>query len=113
MKAAPDLIVLRATRERLSNPLRWTAGAMARDAEGRVVSPLADEACCWGLEGALYLELRPFGYCAMLITPTYAFMRAQLRAWPVLWNDKPGRQHAEVLKALDVIVRRAEAAAAP
>ena len=51
MAEAIDTVVLRKAYELLSNEVRWTSGAWARDGQGRHCSPLSRHArrwCAWG-----------------------------------------------------------------
>lgn len=48
--------LLRAIRERLSSPHRWTKGALARTSSGKATGVETAEASCWCLQGALFAE---------------------------------------------------------
>jgi hypothetical protein len=96
------LEVLKATRELLSDPARWTQGVYAR---------VGDEQCD---------ELNPFASCFCLSGAFWRFGAdeihpARLRLSGVLgvtnliaWNDAPERTHNEVLAALDKAIALAE-----
>lgn len=49
--------ILKAARERISDPERWTTGAYARAIDGTGARPATDEACKWCAYGALLAEL--------------------------------------------------------
>lgn len=49
--------ILQAVHLRLSDPLRWTSGSLAEDAEGRHVDPNDPSAVRWCLRGAYIREL--------------------------------------------------------
>jgi hypothetical protein len=46
--------ILRAARERISDPERWTQGSFARSANDEPISPFSSRASCWCARGALY-----------------------------------------------------------
>lgn len=96
--------ILRKTRELLSEPVRWTRGAYARDASGADVPYDEQAATCWCLSGAVDLAGQGQSIAAarardyirvaidsdddsMVTIPTF--------------NDDPGRTHADVLAAID------------
>lgn len=49
--------ILKAARERISDPERWTTGAYARGEDGAGACPATDHACKWCAYGALLAEL--------------------------------------------------------
>ena len=115
--------VLRAARERISTPERWTKGVYAIDSDGCAVDTSDRRACAWCALGALAASLpcRDPDILGMR-TPLFDEARALLSAgvprnagvrschWSVsFWNDAPGRTHAEVLATFDRAIALAEA----
>jgi hypothetical protein len=100
--------ILRAARERITVPKRWTQKAMARDADGK---PLywwnGPHAACWCPSAAMLL-LDPYDHHSFS-TAVRLFRQAIGGANIGLWNDAPGRTHAEVLDAFDRAIALAEA----
>ncbi len=47
------LETLKAARDLISDPAKWTQGELARDADGEQVPPLDDNATCWCSIGAM------------------------------------------------------------
>jgi len=48
--------ILRAARERISDPERWTTKEFARDAKGYICPVRHADAACWCIEGSLCVE---------------------------------------------------------
>lgn len=97
--------ILRAAAE-----LPWTQDEMARDANGEFALWWESDAVCWCATGALAKVGLPLGG-SVLDSPRIMFATAVLEnvvgaAIPV-WNDQPGRTHAEVkaamIKAAEII----------
>lgn len=90
----------------LSDPARWTQGAIKRDAAGNATYAGGEPAVCWCLDGAV-LEVYGRGN---IIWATQQVERARERLREAIglpesvelyqWNDAPGRKHAEVLAAV-------------
>lgn len=84
--------------ELLADPNRWTQRAEARDSDGSVVNPLAENAeqfCLYGAVAKCYGTLR-------LDTDVHHKLGLTLKAMGVdesyiTWQDHPWRTHAEVL----------------
>lgn len=52
-KAHPDLPMVQAARELISDPARWCRGTMAKNDRGYAVGPRQPDACQWCALGAL------------------------------------------------------------
>lgn len=110
--------VLRAARERISDPERWCLGRHAEDASGRdVEDPRSEQACKWCAFGALLAEgMEPYGDddCPGDFDPVIGYAAAQLlekaaKEWPPHVNDEGG--HQAVLDMYDAAIDLAEAEA--
>ena len=113
----PDVArVLRAARERIATPERWTQGEYARDAYGEKM-PENDfsGAYCWCSIGAIR------GDSAFNVSPEIqdaedllARVIGERTAFKLPdWNDATDRTHAEVLAAFDAAIILATAEIAP
>lgn len=109
--------VLRAARERISTPERWTRDAFARDPEGWAIDPKHERACAWCTLGAICSVLPgtdpdPGDGRGPLFDAARALLaRAIGRELVAWWNDNPVRTHAEVLAAFDRAIELDEAEA--
>lgn len=102
----PTLIPdLRAVRELLSDPDRWTQGAYARDATGHTVLTYAPDACRWCIAGACD---RTAPSTARALQARAALAR-QAGVRLSTFNDTNG--HPEVLALIDKAIAAAEAEA--
>lgn len=101
--------VLRKARDSL-NPKTWVQGALARDIDGRLVSPTSVEAVCWSAEGAIrrfcpgslgtaILSIVAVEVTIMNLDPG---MNMKLDAW----NDLPGRTVYDVRDILLAAAKR-------
>jgi len=98
--------ILRAAREIISVPERWTQGASALSGRGNVVNARSPSAKCWCSFGAI--DKAGSRSIAKLRTAE-GILRAALKAESIiLWNDAPERTHAEVLAAFDQAITLAE-----
>jgi hypothetical protein len=88
---------LRKVRELLAVPERWTQGWLAKTDSGREVSALCPTACSFCLVGATERAVS----AADVFDTVEALIRASGADWLALWNDTPGRTHAEVLGLID------------
>lgn len=83
--------------EFLADPERWTQRALARDASGTCVRPLAPEACRWCLVGALIVcypdDRERWEVVEKLMHAVFGASGMSL----TFWNDSPDRTHAEIL----------------
>jgi hypothetical protein len=72
--------------ELLSDPKRWTQGALARDKNGEAVSPFSPAAVAWCVLGALFkCEVRD-----------KSAVRKLTGTRIMVWNDDPNRTFHEV-----------------
>lgn len=89
-------------KELLADPNAWTQGAMARGADGGAVTPVGSSsvpACKWCLLGAVakcYHD-RPILGGQVIRAIHQAISKLDGAGSLVMWNDAPGRTHAEVL----------------
>jgi hypothetical protein len=103
--------VLRAAKERISDPERWTTGSYARDAAGLRTDANSQRACSWCGVGAVLVELdlalgmdahcHPVGRVAVGLLE-----QAAENAVPFV-NDQLG--HAAILSTYDAALELAEA----
>ena len=97
---------LRALRELLSERSRWTRGAYARDEhENKLNDPLAEEATCWCLSGAIKRVAKS------MFNERQDVLRQAVRkhchmAIPI-FNDRS--EHADVLRVIDLALAEAHA----
>lgn len=103
---------LKAIRELLSVPERWTQGTGARNELGYKVAISNDQAVCWCIDGAAVKVTTRGGGGGGSILRYEALVQAFAYIHPdfVWWNDAPERTHAEVLALLDkaIDIARAE-----
>jgi hypothetical protein len=98
----PDpLSTLRAARELISVPERWTQGELARGKSGRAVSPRGKAAVCWCAEGAISRYAPPYGDAW---TPSIDALSSGLGEEAFAFNDT--HTHAEVLALFDRTIAR-------
>lgn len=92
--------VLRAARELISVPERWTQDATARSVKRRPVLPRSQKAVCWCSVGAIDRATEStFSPEAM---DARSFLRDAAKTNVIsTWNDMRSRTHAEVLAAFD------------
>ncbi len=86
-----------AVRDRMARG--WTQGAVARDAGGREVSIVSEEACAWSVCSAFALAAKdgiPMNHIADALR---AFGDVTSATSLEAWNDDPSRTHQEVLEA--------------
>ena len=104
------LDTLRAARELLSDPDRWTKGVGARDAFGRPVSVHDESARCWCALGAVVRSsAEPFGD-ALSTAAKSALHVSLLAGEDYVWefNDAPRTSHAMMLAMFDRAISRLE-----
>jgi hypothetical protein len=110
--------VLRAARERISDPERWGVGVHARDTSGAEVEDCEalPKACEWCALGALFAEgVQPYGDdegfseedAALGAEATEFLTRGADGEWPPTVNDEG--DHARVLDMYDRAIELAEA----
>lgn len=101
--------VLKAARELISNPARWTQGAFAKDVIGKQVAFDDPSAVCWCARGAMYV----IGDRSGLATDGWRALRAAIQGsldsdlCVSSFNDS--HTHAEVLALFDATIARLEA----
>lgn len=89
------LRILKAARELLSDPERWTRGAQARDRCGRPIDPRGPTAVCFCALGAIWK-------CGGSMAETSALFDQVITGESIAdWNDWPLTTHADVLAAFD------------
>ncbi len=102
------LTLLRAARERISNPKHWTRGTWARTKGGEPCPSKAPDACCWCALGAL-------SYAKPADAPSDLWTRALIALWPDLrWGRRTDgiavfndlNSHEEVLMMFDKAIAR-------
>lgn len=106
------LEILKAARELISVPERWTQGAYARDNQGAPCATTSDEATCFCVRGAVRrVSYSPFVNInfAARIAAYKALEEAGEDGRLACWQDAPERTHAEVLARFDTAIARLEA----
>lgn len=109
--------ILKAARERISGPARWTQNAFARRADGEIVAPDSSVACRWCAGGALRAEANVHdgksGRSANHFLRVAAIERVGGEAQTSVprFNDWAIRKHSEVVGLYDRAIELAEAAA--
>ncbi len=91
--------ILKAARETLSTPDRWTKKMYAKDATGKSVSYCDPRATCFCVNGALMKAESCFTSPGYL--PASEALRVIVGPSIPSWNDAPETTHADVLDALD------------
>jgi hypothetical protein len=99
--------ILRAARALIDAPEKWTQDAYRRDAEGNKCKPAA--AVCWCAEGAI-LAASDDSVLMMNRWRAEDLLTAAAPGAIAIFNDAPGRTHAEVLAAFDRAIELAETA---
>lgn len=110
MEERSTVEVLKAARDRISDPERWCQETEAQDAIGRNVEPTNAAAVRWCFAGAVYAE----GVDATTAPHIGVSQIGRILneaigvegAGP--WNDAPDRSHADVLEAFDRAIQLAE-----
>ena len=94
-----ETLILKKTKELISDPARWTKGEMARTMFGASVSAHDSSATCWCIMGAIHHETKddPF-----LAGSAYQIVRTQLQGRTVSeFNDDQNTTHEDVMTLLD------------
>jgi hypothetical protein len=104
--------LLRAARDRIATPERWTQGAIFRASDGMSLGGSPNGPSCMCVDGALYLSgntAQRLGSGASLCLS----MAARARGFETAskFNDAAGRTHGEVLALLDEAAALAESLA--
>ena len=107
-------------RELIADAKNWTQQVGAKDKNGDFAFPTGEDAVCWCLTGAIEAALYKKGlytydnWCD--IKPH--FVTTLRQHWPefgaglVCFNDTPEREHADVLRLVDLTIDRLERLAA-
>ena len=107
MPMTPASQILRAAREKIAVPERWTQKSHARDAQERWVAYDSREACKWCASAAIAAvcpgTLWLYVTRLLRLTPGFPAGNSIMR-----WNDAPDRTHAEVLAAFDAAIAAEE-----
>lgn len=93
--SAKTAALLRAAREKIAVPERWTKKELARHANGNCIGPNETNASCWCLVGALMSV--NMGATDKAIQALGKIHDRNLFEF----NDNPATTHADVLAALD------------
>lgn len=95
-----------AMRELLSDPKRWTKGALGRDSHGEKISAKSDMTVCWCLGGAALKIGKVADYdLAMNALRKLCPDQGHL-CGVVLFNDDPSTTHADILRVLDAAIAK-------
>jgi len=100
---------LKAVRDLLAVPERWTQEARARTATGDKVDPENPAACCWCISGAVSRVATGEENSTRFYTIRNA-IRRQIKGERLvaLWNDDRHRTHADVIALLDKTIAAEE-----
>lgn len=108
MVTPSTLALARRVRALLEAPERWTQGYFARDAAGQECVSKDPAAQCWCIVGAMVRlgsdDPRPD---VEFINVLKAHLGPAGRSLS-MWNDAPGRTHADVLALLDRVIAEGE-----
>ena len=102
--------VLKATRALIDTPEKWTKGAYARDARGRVVGWLDPGASCFCVQGAFHKALGHLGDSSFEV-----WHERVSDAFPAHfnsvqeYNDHPDTTHADIMAVFDRAIAAEEA----
>lgn len=97
--------VLRAAREKIATPERWTKGVFARDTLGEAVPYRAADAVCFCLRGAILRVDTDWPDIWEAERLVHVAVGTDDAAG---WNDDEDRTHSEVLAAFDKAIALAE-----
>lgn len=97
------LDVLKAAKQLISTPERWTAGSYARDKSGVPVLSVSTKAACWCAIGA----------CAAVepdvLTGAFEALKSVVPGNSISkFNDHPSTTHADVMAAFDRAIAKLE-----
>ena len=103
------LRTLKRARRLIARPENWCQGPAAVDADGYSVDATSERACAFCTVGSVrhvagYSKADQLAYEALSQTT----MRMKHPDMPGAYNDKPGRQHGEVLRVFDRTIRTVE-----
>lgn len=108
--------ILRAAKERISDPSKWCRVFHARDASNNGADPTSDKACRWCARGALLAECGINSSATAneaerrLYVPADELLRRAAGPQPVI-NLNDGGQHDAVMALYDKAIALAEARA--
>jgi hypothetical protein len=95
---------IKAIKELLSDPKRWTKERYARDSFGNSVDVSSPSACCWCLAGACIKIGDGLAYAYI-----YKAINSQGTHQSVTYyNDNGFRTHQEILEMLDLAIEKAK-----
>ena len=96
---------LKAVKELIGTPERWTKGAAARNSRGDSTVPLAADACCWCVVGAVSIvdgcDVRAFDAVGTHLPP---FALGSIH----IYNDLPTTTHSDIMALLDRAIEAEE-----
>ncbi len=93
--------VLRAARETLSSPERWTKGSAGKNALGQKIASYSTDAVCWCLFGAVARTEAPWQEQHDALT-----LLCDAIGGPVVgFNDAKATTHADVVRVLDTAIK--------
>lgn len=112
-----ELETLKAVRDLLSDPKRWTQGAFARHESGAPIGPRERGASCWCLRGAVIKVDPTSGGDGPIMAIGAAMHELQgIGSRPfndlasiARFNDAPVRRHHEIMKVIDLAIKNEEA----
>lgn len=102
--------ILVAARALLADPARWTKGESARDLRGKEVPPNYPSAVCWCMTGALNKVVRSpcMWFKSEAVLSAAELLETTVASEITSFNDNPATTHADVLRALDAAIERAQ-----
>ncbi len=100
------LDVLRAAREKIATPERWTKGAEARTVHGDVTA-IDDSAASWCVDGSIWDVTRNLVVAGLCFDALYAAMPTAVRI--TTYNDAPTTTHADIMALFDRAIAAEEA----
>ena len=90
-----DLEVLKAARELIKDPARWTQDSYARDVDGKITDPLNPDAVCWCAVGAI-MKIKG---SVIIQCPQGPLAEYTNGTSLIIFNDN--HTHAEVMRLFD------------
>lgn len=114
LSRADVLLFLRAWRSALAQREHWTRGAVAVDRRGEVCAFDSADAVAWCVSGAakrVSCQFPAIGVVRFIAQRVFLSVVADDNEYYskpplVSWNDTPGRQHSDVLRAFDAAIAR-------
>jgi hypothetical protein len=105
---------LRAARELLSDPKRWTKGELARTDEGLPTNVIYDDAVCFCAEGAILRATKEDSFSSFrmnLSEKTLNFVRKAIGKDEIYeWNDRSKCKHSDIMAGFTRAIALAEEA---